>query len=50
MRAFPEPVRLRVGGAPWEAQLERKVPWAKPIRGLGGGDVQQVEDNNDGDT
>ena len=26
LRVFPEPVRLRVGGALWEAQLGGKAP------------------------
>ena len=46
MRAFPEPVRLRVGGALWEAQLGRKAPWAKPLRGFGGAGVLEVVDDH----
>jgi len=30
MRPFPEPARLRVGDAQWEAQLGGKAPWATP--------------------
>lgn len=47
---FPEPVRLRVGGALWEAQLGRKAPWAKPLRGFGGAGVLEVVDDHDSDT
>jgi phage-related protein len=47
---FPEPVRLRVGGALWEAQLGEKAPWAKPLRGFSGAGVLEVVDDYDGDT
>ena len=47
VRAFPEQVRLRVGGALWEARLGRKAAWAKPLRGFG---VLEVVDDHDGDT
>lgn len=50
LRAFPEAVRLRVGGALWEAQLGRKAPWAKPLKGFGGAGVLEVVDDHDGDT
>jgi len=50
VRAFPEPVRLRVGGALWEAQLGRKAGWAKPLKGFGGAGVLEVVDDHDGDT
>ena len=50
VRAFPEPVRLRIGGALWEAQLGRKAPWAKPLLGFGGAGVLEVVDDHDGDT
>jgi phage-related protein len=32
---FPDDVRRRVGGALWEAQIGRKAPYAKPLKGLG---------------
>ena len=32
---FPEEVRRRVGGALWEAQIGRKAPYAKPLKGFG---------------
>ena len=50
LSAFPEPVRLRVGGALWDAQLGRKAPWAKPLKGFGGAGVLEVVDDFDGDT
>ncbi len=50
VRAFPEDVRLRVGGALWEAQLGRKAGWAKPLKGFGGAGVLEVVDDFDGDT
>ena len=50
LREFPEEVRLRVGGALWEAQLGRKAGWAKPLKGFGGASVLEVVDDFDGDT
>jgi phage-related protein len=50
VRAFPEQVRLRVGGVLWEAQLGRKAAWAKPLKGFGGAGVLEVVDDFDGDT
>ena len=50
LRAFAEDVRLRVGGALWEAQLGRKAGWTKPLRGFGGAGVLEVVDDFDGDT
>lgn len=50
LRMFPDDVRLRVGGALWEAQLGRKAGWAKPLRGFGGAGVLEVVDDFDGDT
>jgi phage-related protein len=47
---FPAAVRLRVGGALWEAQLGRKAAWAKPLRGFAGAGVLEVVDDFDGDT
>lgn len=49
-RDFPEPVRLRVGGALWEAQKGGKAPWAKPLRGYSGAGVVEIVDDHDGDT
>ena len=42
--------RRRVGGALWEAQLGRKAPYVKPLRGFGGASVLEVVDDFDGDT
>ncbi len=50
LREFPEEVRRRVGGALWEAQLGRKAPYAKPLRGFGGASVLEIVDDFDGDT
>jgi phage-related protein len=50
VRSFPEPVRLRIGGALWEAQVGRKAPWAKPLKGFGGAGVLEIVDDHDGDT
>jgi phage-related protein len=50
LRGFPEAVRNRVGGALWEAQLGRKAPYAKPLKGFGGAGVLEVVDDFDGDT
>jgi phage-related protein len=43
-------VRLRIGGALWEAQLGRKAGWAKPLKGFSGAGVLEVVDDFDGDT
>jgi len=50
LRAFPERVRNRVGGALWEAQLGRRAFFAKPLKGFGGAGVLEVVDDFDGDT
>jgi phage-related protein len=50
LRGFPEEVRGRVGGALWDAQLGRKAPYAKPLRGFGGAGVLEIMDDFDGDT
>jgi phage-related protein len=50
VRAFPEDVRLRIGGALWEAQIGGKAPWAKPLQGFGGAGVLEIVDDDDGDT
>jgi phage-related protein len=50
LRDFPEEVRRRVGGALWDAQLGRKAPYAKPLRGFGGAGVLEIVDDFDGDT
>jgi phage-related protein len=50
MSGFPEGVRRRIGGALWEAQIGRKAPYAKPLRGFGDAAVLEVVDDFDGDT
>jgi phage-related protein len=50
LRAFPEEVRRRVGGALWDAQLGLKAPYVKPLKGFGGADVLEIVDDFDGDT
>jgi phage-related protein len=50
LSAFPQDVRRRVGGALWDAQLGRKAPFARPLRGFGGAGVLEVVDDYDGDT
>jgi phage-related protein len=50
VRAFPEAVRLRIGGALWEAQTGGKAGWAKPLKGFGGVGVLEAVDDHDGDT
>jgi phage-related protein len=47
---FPEDVRRRVGGALWEAQIGRKAPYAKPLKGFGDAGVLEIVDDFDGDT
>jgi phage-related protein len=39
-----------VGGALWQAQIGRKAPYAKPLRGFGGAGVVEIVDDFDGDT
>lgn len=50
LRRFPEEVRRRTGGALWDAQLGRKAPYAKPLKGFGGAGVLQIVDDFGGDT
>jgi phage-related protein len=50
VRNFPASVRLRVGGALWDAQRGGKAPWVKPLRGFGGAGVLEVMDDYNGDT
>lgn len=49
MRAFPEDVRRRIGGALWEAQRGGKAGFAKPMKGFGEAGVLEVVDDFDGD-
>lgn len=50
VRAFPEEVRIRVGGALWEARLGRKALYTKPLKGFGGASVLEIVDDFDGNT
>ena len=50
LRAFPDEVRRRVGGALWDAQLGRKAPYVKPLKGFGGASVLEIVDDFDGAT
>ena len=50
LRDSPQHVRSRVGRALWVAQLGRKAPFAKPLRGFGDGSVLEIVDDFDGDT
>jgi phage-related protein len=46
---FPADVRRRVGGALWEAQVGRKAPYVKPLKGFGDTGVLEIVDDFDGD-
>jgi phage-related protein len=50
LSGFPQEVRQRVGGALWEAQIGRKAPFAKPLKGFGDAGVLEIVDDFDGDT
>ena len=50
LSAFPGDVKGRVGLALWKAQIGSKAPYAKPLRGFGGGSVLEVVDDFDGNT
>ena len=50
LRRFPEEVRRRIGGALWDAQLGRKAPYAKPLKGFGGAGVLEIVDDLGGNT
>src|SRR5712691_7685709 len=50
LSGFPEEVRRRVGGALWEAQIGRKAPYAKPLKGFGHAGVLEIVDDFDGAT
>jgi phage-related protein len=42
-------VRRRFGGALWEAQIGRKAPYAKALKGFGDAGVLEIVDDFDGD-
>ena len=48
LSAFPDDVKLRVGGALWAAQVGLKSPAAKPLKGFGGTGVLEVVADFDG--
>lgn len=50
LKSFPEEVQRRMGGALWDAQIGRKAPYAKPLKGFGSASVLEVVDDFDGDT
>lgn len=50
LSSFPEEVKRRVGGGLWDAQLGLKAPFAKPLKGFGGGSVLEIIDDFDGNT
>jgi phage-related protein len=50
LKAFPKEVRYVFGYALFEAQLGRKHPNAKPLRGLNGGTVLEVVEDHAGNT
>lgn len=45
LKNFPKDVQRRVGGALWDAQIGRKAPFAKPLRGFAGAGVIEIVDN-----
>jgi len=50
LKAFPEPVQKGVGYALWFAQIGRKHPHAKVLRGFGSAGVVEIIQDSDGDT
>jgi phage-related protein len=48
MSAFPDDVKVRVGGALWEAEIGVKSPLAKPLKGFGDAGVLEVVVDFDG--
>lgn len=48
LSTFPNDVKLRVGGALWDAQVGLKSPAAKPLKGFGGAGVLEVVADFDG--
>jgi len=50
LKEFPKDVQRRVGGALWDAQIGRKAPYAKPLKGFGAADVVEIVDDFDGGT
>jgi len=50
LREFPEDVQQIMGFALYRAQLGKKHPDAKPLKGFKGAGVLEIVDNFDGDT
>ncbi len=50
LREFPEDVQQIIGFALYRAQLGKKHPDAKPLKGFKGAGVLEIVDNFDGDT
>lgn len=50
LSAFPDEVKLRVGGALWDAQVGIKSPAAKPLKGFGHAGVLEIVADFDGNT
>ena len=50
LREFPEDVQQMMGFALYRAQLGRKHPDAKPLKGFKGSGVLEIVENFDGDT
>jgi phage-related protein len=50
LRQFPEDVQQMIGFALYRAQLGKKHPDAKPLKGFKGSGVLEIVENFDGDT
>jgi len=50
LKAFPKPVKDKMGYALYEAQLGEKSYVAKPLKGFSGAGVLEIVSNHDGDT
>jgi phage-related protein len=50
LREFPAPVKRRVGGALWDAQIGSKARYVKPLKGFRGASVLEIVDDFDGNT
>ncbi len=48
LKTFPRDVQRQFGGALWEAQIGRKAPFAKPLKGFGGAGVLEIVSGFDG--
>ena len=50
LRNFPKDVRRVIGQGLWAAQLGKKHPDAKPLKGFKGSGVVEIVADHDGDT